>query len=104
MNFLSSPFITCDNEPVKVKMVGANSYTWNGGSYLNKDSNTFSIPGTYRVTAVGLNGCVSKDSIVVDRHSYPVTPIITQIDTLLVASVSPNYQWYSDGNLLKDDT
>ncbi len=103
VNFLSSPFITCDNEPVKVKMVGANSYTWNGGSYLNKDSNTFSIPGTYRVTAVGLNGCVSKDSIVVDRHFYPATPIITQADTLLVASVSPNYQWYSDGNLLKDE-
>jgi subtilisin family serine protease len=104
INLLSSPFITCDNEPVKVKLIGANTYTWNGGSYLNKDSNTFSLPGTYRVTAVGLNGCVSKDSIVVERHFYPATPTITQTDKLLVASVSPNYQWYSEGNLLKDET
>ena len=89
---------------MKVKLVGANTYTWNGGSYLNKDSNTFSLPGTYRVTAVGLNGCVSKDSIVVERHFYPATPTITQTDKLLVASVSPNYQWYSEGNLLKDET
>jgi subtilisin family serine protease len=104
INVLTSPFITCDNEPVKVKIVGANSYTWNSGVYLNRDSNTFLIPSTYRVTAVGLNGCVTLDSIVVDRHYYPVTPIITQTGMLLVASVSPNYQWYSDGNLLKNET
>ena len=101
---LTSPYITCDNEPVKVKVVGAQSYNWDGGLHLTKDSNTFQIPGKYRVTALGLNGCLSYDSISVDRHYYPTIPTITQKDTLLIASISPNYQWYSDGNLMKNDT
>lgn len=104
INYLTSPFITCDNEPVKVKTVGAVSYTWNGGKYLNKDSNTFSVAGNYSVTAVGQNGCITKDAITIEQHFYPTTPTITQLDSLLIASTSPNYQWYSEGNLLKNET
>ena len=104
INFLTSPFITCDNEPVKVKTVGGVSYTWDGGKYLNKDTNSFSVAGDYSVTAVGQNGCVSMDKLTIERHFYPITPTITQVDNLLIASSSPNYQWYSEGNLLKNET
>jgi subtilisin family serine protease len=104
INFLTSPYITCDNEPVKVKTVGAVSYIWNGGKYLNKDSNTFSDAGKYNVTAIGQNGCITKDSIAIERHFYPTTPTISQLDSLLIASTSPNYQWYAEGNLLKNET
>ena len=104
INYLTSPYITCDNEPVKIKTSGALSYTWNAGKYLNKDSNTFIFPGDYIVSAVGLNGCVNTDTITVERYYYPTTPTITQVDNLLVASNSPNYQWYCDGKLLKNET
>lgn len=104
INLLSSTYINCDNDPVKVKIVGAKSYVWNGGKYLLSDTNTFINEGKYIVTATGQNGCVVKDSIVVDRHSYPATPTITQKDSLLIASSSPNYQWYVDGDLLVNET
>jgi hypothetical protein len=104
INYLTSPYITCDNEPVKVKTSGAVSYTWSAGKYLNKDSNTFIFPGDYIVSAVGLNGCVNTDTITVERYYYPTTPTITQVDNLLFASNSPNYQWYCDGKLLKNET
>ncbi len=104
INLLTSPYITCDNEPVKVKTIGAVSYTWNGGLNINSDTNTFLSPGIYKLIAKGENGCLTKDSIIVDRHSYPLIPTITQKDSLLIASTSPNYQWYEDGSLLKNAT
>ena len=104
IDILSSPYITCDNQPVKVKVVGANKYTWNGGKYTNLDSNQFNIPGTYIVTATDVNGCISTDSIKVEQHNYPATPTIIQKDTLLIASIASNYQWYEDGNLVPGAT
>ncbi len=104
LHYLSTPYITCDNEPVKVKTSGAMSYTWNAGKYLNKDSNIFVVPGEYIVTAVGSNGCINMDTINIERHFYPSIPIITQKDNLLIASTSPNYQWYCDGILLQNET
>jgi len=104
INYLTSPFISCDNEPVKVKTQGAISYSWNGGNYLTKDSNVFVTPGTYILSSIGSNGCLRKDTITVDRHLYPSTPTITQVGTLLIASNSTNYQWYCDGVLLKNET
>ncbi len=104
INLLTSPYITCDNEPVKVKVVGAATYTWDGGLNIYSDTNTFLSPGVYNLIAKGENGCLTKDAIIVDRHSYPLIPTITQKDSLLTASASPNYQWYEDGNLLKNET
>ncbi len=104
INLLTSPYITCDNNPVKVKVIGAKSYVWNGGKYKNLDTNTFTLPGTYYVNATGSNGCTSSDTIIVEQHFYPTTPVITQKDSLLIASSSPNYQWYVDGELIVKDT
>ncbi len=104
INFQSSPYITCDNDPVKVKVVGAKSYTWNGGKYLSVDSNTFTVPGIYTVIGTDTKGCVSSKSVTIDKHSYPTIPTITQKDTLLICSASPNYQWYLNGDLLVNET
>jgi hypothetical protein len=104
INFQSSPYITCDNDPVKVQVVGATTYTWNGGKYVSTDSNTFITPGTYTVVGTDTKGCVSSASVTVDKHSYPSTPIITQKDSLLICSPSPNYQWYLNGELLTNET
>ena len=104
IQYLTSPYITCDNEPVKVKISGAISYTWNAGKYLNKDSNTFILPGDYIVRAIGSNGCVNTDTIIIERHYYPTTPSITQVGSILIATISPNYQWYCDGILMKNET
>jgi subtilisin family serine protease len=104
INYLSSPYITCDNDPVRVQVTGAKTYTWDGGKYTTLDSNVFVTTGTYHVEGIDAKGCKNSETIIVDKHSYPASPVIQQKDSILICSTSPNYQWYLNGELLPNDT
>jgi len=54
---------------------GATSYLWSGGSSMNTDTNSFSVPGIYTVTVTSANGCTDTESITITQDNTP--PAVT---------------------------
>ncbi len=100
---IGSNSISCLNEPVKLKITSGNTYQWNGGLYLDKDTNIIVIPGTYKVSVIGFNNCESIDSIKIDKDPNPLVMINNTVNSqyitckqktiLLTPSGAINYSW-----------
>lgn len=71
-----SKTITCFGDPVKLTVSGAEKYLWNGGAFLNRDSNFISIPGVYKVFGTGKNNCTGIDSILIAKDINPTVLIL----------------------------
>lgn len=69
--------LNCSVDRVTVISVGnAQSYTWSGGIALNSNTQVFTMPGDYYVTATGFNGCITTETInIEDNHTRPQVTI-----------------------------
>lgn len=99
--------LTCAEELITLIPDGAGSYSWTGGGTEVGNNLEVTEAGTYELTVVGLNGCVSEASISIQQDinapiavvlNAPSTSIITctteQID--LTASGGVSYAWFDD--------
>lgn len=58
--------LNCNVSQIIVNATGNGvEYAWNGGVNVAGSSNTFTTPGTYRVTATGSNGCTSSSNVII---------------------------------------
>jgi hypothetical protein len=60
--------------------------------------------GTYYSFSYDDKACVETDTIILTLGTILTAPTITEVDGYLTASISPNYQWYMNGNLLSGQT
>ena len=102
--FLSDTKISCQNDPVIIKITGASNYQWNGGSQPANDTNSFLLPGNYTIKGTNHLGCTSELQFKIDKMYFPPTPEITLKDSIITSSKSENYQWFRNGEILTNDT
>jgi gliding motility-associated-like protein len=76
-NTTGSTVLNCVTLSVNVTASGGASYHWNGGLTPATDANSFTLPGTYSVTATGSNGCTATNEIT-----------ITQAEPVVISFVS----------------
>ena len=105
---------------VVLTATGGKSYTWNGGTSPNLETDTFKVIGSQNVSvsAVDSNGCVgtASQSIIVNNFPSPIGVIVSNNglnvgcdSILLTASVSGgngayNYLWLNGGKSPKSAT
>ena len=102
--FLSDTKISCQDDPVVIKITGAANYQWNGGTQATNDTNTFVLPGNYTIKGTNLLGCSSEVTFNIDKMYFPPTPQITLKDSIITSSKCENYQWFRNGEILRNDT
>jgi von Willebrand factor type A domain-containing protein/PKD domain-containing protein/type IX secretion system substrate protein len=83
---------------------GFTQYLWSTGDTTKSIDVT--APGTYKLTAVGINGCLApSDTVEIILATTPATPDIIQVGNVLTCSVTgQSYRWYKDGSLLPNET
>ena len=104
-----SKTITCFNDPVKLTVSGAAKYLWNGGLFTDRDSNSISLPGKYKVIGTAKNNCTNTDSIIILKDPSPSIFIINhsngqfitcnQKTINLSATGANSYSWNRGQNL-----
>jgi hypothetical protein len=76
--------------------------------YNSTSQNTLNLSvnqaGTYYSFSYDSKACVETDTISLILGTILDPPTISDIDGVLTASLSPNYQWYMNGNLLNGQT
>lgn len=102
--YLSDTKISCQDDPVILKISGALSYEWSGGSAPTNDTNHFLIPGVYTVKGMNQLGCTSELKFNIDKMYFPPAPKITLKDSIITSSYCENYQWFRNGEILTNDT
>jgi len=98
--------LTCVQTSISLSASGGSSYTWANGSAAVGALPSLSVtaPGTYILTATGLNGCTANDTIVITQNVIQPSASIsnqTQTNTLdcnttsisLLASGGLSYYW-----------
>jgi hypothetical protein len=102
--YLSDTKISCQDDPVIIKVTGASTYQWNGGTQPNNDTNNFTKPGKYILKGTNLLGCTSEIEFNIGKMYFPKTPLIVFQDSVITSSKCENYQWFRNGEILLNDT
>ena len=79
-NITGTTNLNCNTTSILLNASGGVSYSWtNGTSVLASTNNlTISTPGTYTVTATGVNGCTDTETITINQQAN-TTPIFNTI-------------------------
>ena len=88
------PVLCPDSVVVLDAGAGADSYTWSTNE--TTASITIATPGTYTVSVVDPQGCISNDQVVVTASTVQ-PPLISWNGSVLVSSVATSIQWYFNG-------
>ncbi|MDR2511293.1 MAG: hypothetical protein LBC89_02300, partial [Bacteroidales bacterium] len=83
--------LTCSQTSISLTATDGNSYSWSNGAF--SASTTITAPGTYTVTATGVNGCTNATSIqILEDKTIPTASItnntLTNELTCNVTSIS----------------
>lgn len=105
--------LNCNTPTINLTGSGANTYSWSNGSSIISTSAalTVTLPGSYTLTATGLNGCISTSSIVITQsivapivsinnasNSNLLTCSLTSI--ALTATGGGTYSWSNGNNIV----
>jgi hypothetical protein len=74
------------------------------GEKTNTLSLNISSSGDYYSFTYDQKACVETDTLTVTLGTILAAPVISNNGGVLTASLSPNYQWYQNGNLLNGQT
>ena len=100
LNLTAVPDPICAGDTTVLHASGAFTYIWGNGP----TTDTWEVHPTtdtwYTLLAMGMNGCMASDSILVTVYPIPATPTVTYSGGILTAapSTAPLYQWYLNGN------
>ena len=111
-NAPNTTVLNCSNSTIDLTGSGGSTYSWSYNSNIVGTSAVLSVtlPGTYTLTATGLNGCTTTSSVTITEditlplvninssNGYTLTCLIPTLTLTATGGVS--YQWESNGNVL----
>jgi gliding motility-associated-like protein len=111
-NTPNTTVLNCTTTAITLTGSGANTYSWSNGSSVVSSSALLSVglPGTYTLSAVGLNGCSSTSTVVITEDITSPTVNINSSNgatltclvpsTTLTATGGVAYEWESNGSII----
>ncbi len=105
VNVNSSDFCNGQTGSATVTVSGGTpgyTYYWNTNPAQTNQTVTGLIAGNYEVTVFDINGCSNTQIFSIDTFNMEVS--VTQSGDTLIASFSPNYQWYYNDTLIPGAT